>query len=79
MIDLDRLCRAEWGHEGYASAHGKDLIRQALCSEAIDLTRVLRGLLLSGLNVESPEVDSLLALMLLHDARRHSPSRRRND
>ena len=58
-------------NEGYASASGKDLIRQALCSEAIDLTRTLRALLLSGLNVESPEVDSLLALMLLHDARRH--------
>jgi RNA polymerase sigma-70 factor (ECF subfamily) len=57
-------------NEGYASAHGKDLIRQALCSEAIDLTRLLRTLLRSGLNVESPEVDSLLALMLLHDARR---------
>ncbi|HEY3666994.1 MAG TPA: RNA polymerase sigma factor [Polyangiaceae bacterium] len=58
-------------NEGYASAHGKDLIRQTLCSEAIDLTRTLRGLLLSRLNLESPEVDSLLALMLLHDARRH--------
>jgi RNA polymerase sigma-70 factor (ECF subfamily) len=58
-------------NEGYASAHGKDLIRQTLCAEAIDLTRMLRALLLSGLNVESPEVDSLLALMLLHDARRH--------
>ncbi|MEP7049143.1 MAG: RNA polymerase sigma factor [Pseudomonadota bacterium] len=58
-------------NEGYASAHGKDLIRLGLCSEAIDLTRMLRDLLLSGLNVESPEVNSLLALMLLHDARRH--------
>jgi len=57
-------------NEGYASAQGKDLIRQGLCSEAIDLTRMLRDLLRSGLNVESPEVDSLLALMLLHDARR---------
>ena len=57
-------------NEGYASAQGKDLIRQGLCSEAIDLTRMLRDLLRSGLNVESPEVDSLLSLMLLHDARR---------
>ncbi|HEY5372032.1 MAG TPA: RNA polymerase sigma factor [Polyangiaceae bacterium] len=58
-------------NEGYASAYGKDLIRRTLCREAIDLTRMLRALLLSGVNVESPEVDSLLALMLLHDARRH--------
>jgi RNA polymerase sigma-70 factor (ECF subfamily) len=59
-------------NEGYASAQGKDLIRQGLCTEAIDLARMLRELLLSGLNVESPEVNSLLALMLLHDARRHA-------
>ncbi|HEX3852204.1 MAG TPA: RNA polymerase sigma factor [Polyangiaceae bacterium] len=58
-------------NEGYSAAYGKDLIRQALCTEAIDLMRMLRALLLSCLNIESPEVDSLLALMLLHDARRH--------
>jgi RNA polymerase sigma-70 factor (ECF subfamily) len=57
-------------NEGYAAAQGKDLIRHALCTEAIELTRMLRTLLSSGLGVESPEVDSLLALMLLHDARR---------
>jgi RNA polymerase sigma-70 factor (ECF subfamily) len=57
-------------NEGYAAAQGKVLVRRALCAEAIDLTRMLRTLLLAGLNCESPEVDSLLALMLLHDARR---------
>jgi RNA polymerase sigma-70 factor, ECF subfamily len=57
-------------NEGYAAAQGRDLIRKTLCAEAIDLTRLLRDLLLSRLRVESPEVDSLLALMLLHHARR---------
>jgi RNA polymerase sigma-70 factor (ECF subfamily) len=59
-------------NEGYASAQGKVLLRRALCAEAIELTRMLRTLLLTGLERESPEVDSLLALMLLHDARRHA-------
>jgi RNA polymerase sigma-70 factor, ECF subfamily len=56
-------------NEGYQAAQGKVLVRRALCTEAIDLTRLLRTLLLARLNSESPEVDSLLALMLLHDAR----------
>ena len=56
-------------NEGYAAAQGKDLIRQALCVEAIDLTRLLRTLLRTRLAVSSPEVDALLALMLLHHAR----------
>jgi RNA polymerase sigma-70 factor, ECF subfamily len=59
-------------NEGYASAQGKILVRRALCAEAIELTRMLRALLLTGLGCESPEVDSLLALMLLHDARRQA-------
>jgi RNA polymerase sigma-70 factor (ECF subfamily) len=59
-------------NEGYTAAQGKLLVRRALCAEAIDLTRMLRALLRTGLNWESPEVDSLLALMLLHDARRHA-------
>jgi RNA polymerase sigma-70 factor, ECF subfamily len=45
------------------------LMRSALCDEAIDLTRLLRALLFTRLNVASPEVDSLHALMLLHRAR----------
>jgi RNA polymerase sigma-70 factor, ECF subfamily len=56
-------------NEGYAAAQGKDLIRQALCAEAIELARLLRALLRVRLNVSSPEVDSLLALLLLHHAR----------
>jgi RNA polymerase sigma-70 factor (ECF subfamily) len=59
-------------NEGYASAQPKVLVRRALCAEAIELTRTLRTLLLTGLTCESPEVDALLALMLLHDARRHA-------
>ncbi len=59
-------------NEGYASAQPKVLVRRALCAEAIELTRMLRTLLLTGLTCESPEVDALLALMLLHDARRHA-------
>jgi RNA polymerase sigma-70 factor, ECF subfamily len=59
-------------NEGYAAAQGKVLVRRALCAEAIELTRMLRSLLLTRLNCDSPEVDSLLALLLLHDARRHS-------
>jgi RNA polymerase sigma-70 factor (ECF subfamily) len=59
-------------NEGYAAAQGKIRVRRALCADAIDLTRLLRVLLRTRLNCESPEVDSLLALMLLHDARRHA-------
>jgi RNA polymerase sigma-70 factor (ECF subfamily) len=58
-------------NEGYAAAQGKDLIRRALCDEAIELTRMLRALLFTRLNVASSEVDSLHALMLLHHARQN--------
>jgi len=57
-------------NEGYAAAQGKELLRQALSSEAIELTRLLRALLYARLGSVPAEVDSLLALMLLHDARR---------
>jgi RNA polymerase sigma-70 factor (ECF subfamily) len=57
-------------NEGYSKDHGKVVARRALCAEAIELMRMLRALLLARLGCESPEVDSLLALMLLHDARR---------
>jgi len=59
-------------NEGYAAAHGKELLRRALCREAIELTRLLRGLLKARLGIVPAEVDSLLALMLLHDARRET-------
>ena len=53
--------------EGYSATSGDDLIRTDLCSEAIRLGRLLRELM----QPDAPaEVTGLLALMLLHDARR---------
>src|SRR6266545_3946357 len=52
-------------NEGYTATAGADLIRQGLCAEAIRLARVLVRLL-----PDEPEAVGLLALMLLHDARR---------
>jgi RNA polymerase sigma-70 factor (ECF subfamily) len=52
-------------NEGYAATVGPDLVRRNLCDEAIRLTRVLHDLMPTG-----AEVAGLLALMLLHDARR---------
>ncbi len=52
-------------NEGYSSHGGADHIRQALCQEAIRLTRLLLHLFPG-----QPEVMGLLALCLLHDARR---------
>ena len=52
-------------NEGYASTEGDGLVRTDLCSEAIRLGRLLVELM-----PEEPEAQGLLALMLLHDARR---------
>jgi RNA polymerase sigma-70 factor (ECF subfamily) len=52
-------------NEGYAASAGADLIRSGLSAEAIRLGRVLTRLMPS-----EPEAAGLLALMLLHDARR---------
>lgn len=52
-------------NEGYAATGGDDLVRRELCAEAIGLGRSLARLLPG-----EPEVLGLLALMLLHDARR---------
>ncbi len=52
-------------NEGYSATAGDALIRRELCAEAIRL-----GRLLAGLMPDEPEVEGLLALMLLHDARR---------
>ncbi|HEX3815340.1 MAG TPA: RNA polymerase sigma factor [Mycobacteriales bacterium] len=52
-------------NEGYASTAGAELVRQNLSAEAIRLARVLIGLM-----PDEPEAVGLLALMLLHDARR---------
>jgi RNA polymerase sigma-70 factor (ECF subfamily) len=54
-------------NEGYAASAGEALIRRELCAEAIRLARVLHGLM-----PDEPEVIGLLALMLLHDARREA-------
>jgi RNA polymerase sigma-70 factor (ECF subfamily) len=51
--------------EGYAATHGDDLVRKDLCAQAIRL-----GLLLEQLLPERAEPMALVALMLLHDARR---------
>src|SRR2546430_9833310 len=52
-------------NEGYAATSGEDLTRPDLCAEAIRLTRLLARLMPA-----EPEVLGLLALMLLHHARR---------
>ncbi len=52
-------------NEGYAASAGEDLVRQALCAEALLLARTLARLM-----PDEPEVLGLVALMLLHDARR---------
>ena len=52
-------------NEGYAATSGAELVRQALCAEAIRLGRTLAELM-----PDEPEALSMLALMLLHDARR---------
>jgi RNA polymerase sigma-70 factor, ECF subfamily len=52
-------------NEGYATTEDDDLIRPDLCAEAIRLARLLTQLM-----PEEPEIRGLLALMLLHDARR---------
>jgi RNA polymerase sigma-70 factor (ECF subfamily) len=54
-------------NEGYDATSGDSLIRRELCGEAIRLGRVLLSLM-----PDEPEVLGLLALMLLHDARREA-------
>ncbi|HEU5452091.1 MAG TPA: DUF6596 domain-containing protein, partial [Terriglobales bacterium] len=71
--------------EGYAATRGESLVRADLCAEAIRLARLLRELMSPRLkeNAWRPadsagappqEITGLLALMLLHDARRESRS-----
>jgi RNA polymerase sigma-70 factor (ECF subfamily) len=52
-------------NEGYNATSGDMLIRRELCAEAIRLGRILYDLM-----PDEPEALGLLALMLLHDARR---------
>ncbi|HEY7237131.1 MAG TPA: RNA polymerase sigma factor [Gemmatimonadaceae bacterium] len=51
--------------EGYAATSGDELVRRELCSEAIRLARLVVELM-----PHASEGEGLLALMLLHDARR---------
>ena len=50
-------------NEGYEASSGDALIRKELCDEAVRLARLLKEL------HSSPDVDGLLALMLLHQSR----------
>jgi RNA polymerase sigma-70 factor, ECF subfamily len=52
-------------NEGYAATAGEDLLRPALCAEALRL-----GKLLAALMPGEAEVLGVVALMLLHDSRR---------
>jgi RNA polymerase sigma-70 factor (ECF subfamily) len=52
-------------NEGYSATEGDSIVRADLCAEAIHLGRVLTQLMPG-----EPEAAGLLALMLLHDARR---------
>jgi len=52
-------------NEGYAATSGAEHVRVDLCVEAIRLARVLTDLM-----PDEPEALGLLAMMLLHDARR---------
>lgn len=61
-------------NEGYAASSGADLLRENLCSEAIRLARTL-----SHLMPDEPEALGLLALMILHDARRNTRVNERGD
>jgi len=62
-------------NEGYATTRGR-LLRTDLCGEAIRLARTLRMLFLPQ---PPAELDGLLALMLLHDARRDARLDRAGD
>ena len=61
-------------NEGYSASAGDDLIRRDLCDRAVDLARVLAGLLPA-----EPEAEGLLALMLFHRARQAARVDERGD
>ena len=53
-------------NEGYLASSGDDVIRLDLCTDALRIARLLRSLL------REPEVDGLLALLLVTHARRRA-------
>ncbi len=55
--------------EGYAATAGDALVRREMCAEAIRLARLIVALM-----PEEREASALLAMMLLHDARRDARS-----
>ena len=57
-------------NEGYTATGGESLIRRELCAEAVRLARLLVELM-----PDEPEALGLLALLLLHDARRDTRRR----
>lgn len=60
-------------NEGYQATSGEELIRAALCDEAIWLARLLVELLeKEAISSAMPEALGLLALLLLHNSRRHA-------
>jgi RNA polymerase sigma-70 factor (ECF subfamily) len=56
-------------NEGYVATRGASLVRTDLCAEAIRLGRLVIALMAPQ---PPPEAKALVALMLLHDARRES-------
>jgi RNA polymerase sigma-70 factor, ECF subfamily len=56
-------------NEGYAATRGGPLVRRDLCAEAIRLGRLVRTLMAPNAPAEAT---GLVALMLLHDARREA-------
>ena len=54
-------------NEGYSASAGGEAVRAELCDEAIRLAKLLAVLM-----PDEPEALGLLALMLLHDARREA-------
>jgi RNA polymerase sigma-70 factor (ECF subfamily) len=63
-------------NEGYTATRGAPLVRADLCVEAIRLGRLVRSLMAPQ---PPAEVTGLLALMLLHDARRDARSNEAGD
>ena len=63
-------------NEGYSATRGATLVREGLTSEAIQLCRTVRNLMLPN---PPSEVSGLLALMLLHDSRREARLDKRGD